>query len=59
MTYLSLPRLRELSDELADKRTMKRAADGFERALYVSPLKWDEVDAVVKELIARRKGEVK
>lgn len=59
MTFLPLPRLKELSEELADKSHSKRGKDGFERPLYVSPLKWDEVDAVVKELIARRKGEIK
>jgi len=53
--HLSTPELDRLFTELQDERQCKRGADGFERPLYVSPLKWSEVRAVVAELIVRRK----
>ena len=53
--FLSDADLGRLFAELQDERQHKKAPDGFERPLYVSPLKWEEVRMVVAELIARRK----
>ena len=53
--YISTDRLDKLSEELVDRSHHKRAADGFERPIYVSPLTWDEVQMLVAEVIARRK----
>ena len=53
--HLSTTELDSLFTELQDERQCKRGVDGFERPLYVSPMKWAEVRSVVAELIARRK----
>ena len=55
--HLSTPDLDRIFAELQDERQCKRGPDGFERPLYLSPLKWSEVRSVVAELIARRKRE--
>lgn len=55
--FISTGDLLAIHEELKDRRQVKRGPDGFERPLYVSPLTWSQVEAIVSELIARRKND--